>query len=552
MVASAIGSVVTGESMTDHDGHERREDNAPGRDAELMVLTHALEKLRARDGVSLAHLQAAGANGTAVALLNLAAVRRYSTVHELDPPRAAVAVVAETVRDSLTGSYRLVADAILGLGIFARQYERAGVERRIIDGLRSNRLNRRRETLLSHWKHLHEAMAIGSEAVPSDRTLRGSMESLVLEELAHQLRRRELHSFGSGNAPPREHPAESGTSPGRLIVIGGAVMDATFHTKVLPQVGTSNEAHRFELSPGGKGLTQAVAAARLGLRVSLVAAVADDHFGHEIIRYLQHEHVDTSLLKVVREARTPFTGVIAFELGDSVAVNWRNDRDLRLDVRDLDQVATEILASDALLLTFEIPRETAQHALSLAHSAADRPMVIVTPGQPYADGGVTGQALSQIDYLVAHAWELGRYGPPGQPAFDLDAVARRMLAYGVETLCVPTAGGCNIYSERWGTFTTPTFPSQYKESSAARDAFCAALAAMLIGAGGDFTDEVALWATAAMAAASADYPLPNSMPDRTRVEQFRSRSRFTVTPVRVAPIGADDVGIPEESIPSPR
>ena len=133
---------------------------------------------------------------------------------------------------------------------------------------------------------------------------------------------------------------------------------------------------------------------------------------------------------------------------------------------------------------------------------------------------MSGQALSQIDYLVAHAWELGRYAPPDRDTFDLDAVARRILAYGVETLCIPTGGGCTIYSEtKLGTFTVPTFPSAYKESSAARDAFCAALAAKLIEGEREFSEHVALWATAAMAAATADYPLPNPMPDRQRVEQ---------------------------------
>ncbi|HKX14925.1 MAG TPA: PfkB family carbohydrate kinase, partial [Propionibacteriaceae bacterium] len=63
---------------------------------------------------------------------------------------------------------------------------------------------------------------------------------------------------------------------GKVIVLGGAVMDATFHTKDIPARGTSIEAYEFQLAPGGKGLWQAVAAARLGLDVALVAAVADD------------------------------------------------------------------------------------------------------------------------------------------------------------------------------------------------------------------------------------------------------------------------------------
>jgi ribokinase len=56
------------------------------------------------------------------------------------------------------------------------------------------------------------------------------------------------------------------------------------------------------------------------------------------------------------------------------------------------------------------------------------------------------------------------------------------------------------------------------------------LVARLIDQEGRFSEEVALWATAAMAAATADHPLPNPLPDRQRVQQLLERSRFAVNP----------------------
>jgi ribokinase len=111
-------------------------------------------------------------------------------------------------------------------------------------------------------------------------------------------------------------------------------------------------------------------------------------------------------------------------------------------------------------MTFEIPRETLEYTLSVLNRLDEpRPIVIVTPGQPYPDRGISGHALSQIDYVVAHPWELGRYTPADRRSFDLDVVARQLLAYGVETLCVPTDGGCTVYSEPLGTFNVPTISS---------------------------------------------------------------------------------------------
>jgi ribokinase len=522
----------------------RRELESP----DALVLTHALEKLRARDGFTQARVQA-GRTDVAAPLLALAAVRRYAEVHDSSLTQAAIDVLSQCVRDGLDGTHSIVADAVLALGVFADTYAGAGVDARVVRGLRSDSLGRRRGVLLAHWHCLHEALLVVAAERPSDRVLRGTTEPAVLRELARQLIRREVYSLGSKSVvmPDQGTAASNGARPrraGRVAVVGGAVMDATFRTKVLPQRETSSEAFGFTLSPGGKGLTQAVAAARLGLDVCLVAAVGDDRFGVEILQYLRDENVDTSLVKVVADAHTPFTGVFEFELGDSIAVNWRNEMEVRLDPRDLDRVAPQLTGRDAVLVTFELPRESMQRALALVHRSNPRPLVIVTPGQPYPDSGISGQALAQIDYLVAHPWELGRYAPPGQESFDLDAVARRLLAYGVETLCVPIGGGCTIYSEPLGTFTVPTFPSTYKESSAARDAFCAALAARLIDSDREFTEQVALWATAAMAAATADHPVPNSMPDVARVEQLLRLSRFAVTPRPAAVSDSPVVGSP--------
>ncbi len=502
---------------------------------DALVLTHALEKLRARDGLTHSRLENSR-SVEAAPLLNLAAVRRYAAIQDIELAQAALDVIKECVRESLHESQCIVADAVLGLGTFSETYTRHGIDERAVSSLHSSLLGRRRSTLLSSWRSLHKALGLTPGNPPSDRALRGSIEPTVLGELARQLIRREEYSLGSKSvvmpyASENSSRAMPMSRPGRAIVVGGAVMDATFHTKDVPPRGTSTEAYAFELTPGGKGLWQAVALARLGLDVALVAAVADDQFGHEIIDHLHDERVDTSLLKLVGNAHTPFTGVIEFELGDSIALNWPNRMEVRLDIRDVDRFGQHFAACDAILLTFELPRETLQYVLALVNRLDEpRPTVIVTPGQPY-DTGISGQALSQIDYLVAHAWELGRYAPPDRKSFDLDVAARQLLAYGVETLCVPTAAGCNIYSETsLGTFNVPTFPSTYKESVTARDAFCAALAAKLIDSGRHFSEEVALWATAAMAAAIADHPLPNPMPDRRRVEQLLERSRFSLNP----------------------
>ena len=518
---------------------------------DALVLTHALEKLRARDGLTHSRLDNSR-SVEAAPLLGLAAVRRYAAVHDIELAQAALDVIKECVRENLRDSQPIVADAVLGVGAFSEAYVRHGIDLRIVSALHSDLLGRRRSTLLAHWRMLHAALGLTSNEPPSDRALRGTIEREVLRELARQLIRREEYSFGAKSVVMPYASENSSrkvpmSRPGKVIVFGGAVMDATFHTKDIPPRGTSTEAYAFQLGPGGKGLWQSVAAARLGLDVALIAAVANDRFGREIVNHLRDEGVDTSLLRLIDDAHTPFTGVAEFELGDSIAFNWPNHMEVHLDIRDADRLSQHFASCDAVLMTFEIPRETLEYTLSLLNRLDEpRPIVIVTPGQPYPDRGISGHALSQIDYLVAHPWELGRYVPADRRSFDLDVVARQLLAYGVETLCIPTDSGCTVYSEPLGTFNVPTISGALKESSVGRDAFCAALAAKLIDSERHFSEDVALWATTAMAAEIADHPLPNPMPDRRRVDQLLERSRFNISPRDSRISGAVDASREQE------
>jgi ribokinase len=69
----------------------------------------------------------------------------------------------------------------------------------------------------------------------------------------------------------------------------------------------------------------------------------------------------------------------------------------------------------------------------------------------------------------------------------------------------------------------PLFPPIYKETSVARDAFCAGLAAKLIDDNRTFSPEVAIWASAAMSCAASGFR-SESMPDRKQIDTFLARS----------------------------
>src|SRR5947208_17007013 len=65
-------------------------------------------------------------------------------------------------------------------------------------------------------------------------------------------------------------------APPRLTVVGSINLDLVVQAERLPRPGETLSGARFLRVPGGKGANQAVAAARLGARVSMVGAVGRD------------------------------------------------------------------------------------------------------------------------------------------------------------------------------------------------------------------------------------------------------------------------------------
>ncbi|TDO45482.1 ribokinase [Kribbella sp. VKM Ac-2571] len=498
-------------------------DSSDNQADKVRLLAGMLEKLRTHDGLTLERLSS-DRTGLTAPLIDLAVTRRYADSHNLDPAVAAFKLVLSCVRDDLDGTQQIIADAILGLRLHLKAYDDAGLDGNITRSLYNPSVTRRRQTLLSNWHRIHRALGTEPDPAPSDRSLRGTTEPAVLRKLAKQLIDRNYAPEPRAVTRSAGRIAPENEQSGRVVVVGGAVMDVIFRTKSLPAPETSSEAFSFDLTPGGKGLTQAVAAAHLGLETYLIAAVADDRFGEEILEYLHAEGVNTSLVKRVPGVRTPFTGVIERELGDSIAVNWRNEGRIHLTPSDLVDRRAEIENCDALLTTFEVPRKTMQETLAIADGVQNRPLTIVTPGQPYINERISHDALSRMDYLVAHSWELGPFAQ-GQTPFNPDLVARNLLAFGIQTLCLLVSGGCTVYSDRaQDPIGVPTLPTIYKETSAARDAFCAALAAKLIENDGVFSNKVALWAAAAMSCAAANYSQSDWMLTRARIDALLDRS----------------------------
>src|SRR5436305_14024181 len=104
------------------------------------------------------------------------------------------------------------------------------------------------------------------------------------------------------------------SEPARVCVVGSSNLDLIFRTPRLPRPGETLAGHAFRLDFGGKGANQAVMAARLGARVTMISRVGRDGFGEQILANYRREGVDVT--HVCADEGRP-TGVASIAVDDA-------------------------------------------------------------------------------------------------------------------------------------------------------------------------------------------------------------------------------------------
>ena len=82
-----------------------------------------------------------------------------------------------------------------------------------------------------------------------------------------------------------------------VCVVGSANLDLVVTTARLPGPGETVSGTSYAEHAGGKGLNQAVAAARAGAACTFVAALGDDGAGDRLAGVLAAEGIDAALVQ---------------------------------------------------------------------------------------------------------------------------------------------------------------------------------------------------------------------------------------------------------------
>jgi ribokinase len=168
-----------------------------------------------------------------------------------------------------------------------------------------------------------------------------------------------------------------------ILVIGSANTDMVVKSKKLPLPGETVLGGTFFMNAGGKGANQAVAAARLGGNVTLVAKVGNDIFGKQSIAGFKKENIDTDYVFMDDKEPSGTALIMVNQEGENciVVAPGANANLLQADIEKVSMIAT----AGIILMQLEIPMETIVAAAKTAKSNSQKVILNPAPAQPLQD-----------------------------------------------------------------------------------------------------------------------------------------------------------------------
>lgn len=313
-------------------------------------------------------------------------------------------------------------------------------------------------------------------------------------------------------APPP--PPSAARAPTGLAVVGSANLDLMMRVAQLPRTGQTVLGDDHRQFPGGKGANQAVAAARLGAGVEFVGRVGDDPYGQQLRAALDSEDVDLSALSIDEGVPSGLAMITVDPAGDNMIVvsPGANARVAASDVQD----AVAGSASAALLVQLEIPMPAVE---ATAHAKGNRLLVV----NPAPAARLSEALLDKVDVLVPNRGELATLVGDAQ-ASGLQQVAGQARTLvdadrGPRSVVVTLGGEGALVVAGAEVTHVPAHPVDVLDTTAAGDAFCAALTVRVMA--GDALLDAAHYASVAAALATARAGAQPSLPWANEVAMVR-------------------------------
>jgi ribokinase len=299
----------------------------------------------------------------------------------------------------------------------------------------------------------------------------------------------------------------------KVVVVGSTNTDMTVRVPRIPAPGETVLGQGFQITAGGKGANQAVAAARARGTVVFITALGADDLGDRAIQNLEAEGIDVQLVRRTPGVPSGVALIFVEASGEnSIAVASGANNELRPE--HVAPLARILEAEDVLLLQLEIPLATVEAATRVAVNRRARVILNPAPAQRLPDS-----LLRAVSLLTPNEREVEQLSGLGSSdEMSLTRAAAALHARGVRSLLI-TLGARGVFVFADGVSKmTPAFSVEAIDSTAAGDVFNGTLAVALVE--GRSLDDAVRFASAAAAISVTRPGAQTSAPHRTEIEAF--------------------------------
>lgn len=242
-----------------------------------------------------------------------------------------------------------------------------------------------------------------------------------------------------------------------VCVVGSANLDLVATVDRLPGPGETVPGGSYAEYPGGKGLNQAVAAARAGASVAFVGAVGSDSAAEVLLQVMADDGIDSSHVARVSEATgRALIGVSAAGENSIIVVAGANGK-----------VAADVLPPSKVVLTqLEVPLPAVERAMRAGREAG-----AITVLNPAPAAAIGAEILQWCDIVV-----------PNEHEVELLGGVAHLLSLGAKAVVVTLgADGADLHTAEGVTHIDP-FEVTPVDTTGAGDTFSGSLCARLAAA----------------------------------------------------------------------
>ena len=302
----------------------------------------------------------------------------------------------------------------------------------------------------------------------------------------------------------------------KVLIVGSANMDLSANVYKVPQEGeTVTDDGGVAYTPGGKGANAAIALTKLGADCVFATKLGADVHGQKLYGYYKELGLNTSCIKVDHDHPTGFAIVLKESSGQNRIIHYPGANAYITSENIIDAFSSN---PDALYIGFEVSFAT---ALIAAKVAAGKGIPIFVDAAP-ADKSYDLESLPPIEVFSPNETETYEYTgimPAGADSALRAALALKRRVNAQYIVIKQGSRGAFVYDGKHYSMVPAYRADKVVDTTAAGDAFTAALTIEYLKTGGDIMKAVKFGAAAGAVTVSR-MGAALSVPSEEEVREF--------------------------------